>query len=407
MCVTFSNRNTSVSLLRTRQYGLFWLSSLLSNIGTWMQQVAQPWVILSLSHSSFLVGLDSFVLNAPGWLFTLWGGVLADRLDRKKLILFFQAIQFLCILCLLALFVLGLLKVWMIIAISFLIGTTDSLSMPSFQSIIPSLVSKDEIPRAVALNSTQFNLSRMLGPAIAGVLMAKLGAAACFAANAFSYLPFFISLYFISPKNSASMKRVHQPLQATQWGEFRKLLADPEVRWPLATTFVTGLLCSPIITFCPVLIRDVFHAEVQDFGRALAAIGLGGLIGAGLSLLALPGWLNRGRVATAMGILLGAAVVGIAMNHSISLLMALLACAGMAITVSNISANSYVQENAENRSRGKLVSLCQLSMQGGISAGGLLTGITSSLFGISTALLLNGVLAILLQLAIFLRSSAN
>ncbi len=161
------------SFLKTRLYALYWMSSLLSNIGTWMQQVAEPWVVLSLSNSPFWVGLDSFAMNAPSLIFTLFGGILADRFDRKKIVLLFQTIQWLCILIMLTLLILGWLKVWMIVLISFLIGLTDSLSMPSFQTIIPSIVDEKEIPKALSLNSTQFNLSRILGPAIAGVVIAK------------------------------------------------------------------------------------------------------------------------------------------------------------------------------------------------------------------------------------------
>ena len=129
---------SSKSLLRTGRYGLYWLSSLLSNIGTWMQQIAQPWVILSLSNSPFWVGLDSFAMNAPSLLFMLWGGVIADRYDRSKIIYFFQAIQFLCVVTMVVLLILVWLKVWMIVLISFLVGLTDSLSMPRF-SIYHSL----------------------------------------------------------------------------------------------------------------------------------------------------------------------------------------------------------------------------------------------------------------------------
>ncbi|MGZ4035780.1 MAG: MFS transporter, partial [Bacteroidia bacterium] len=187
-------------LLHTGRYALFWISSLLSNIGTWMQQIAQPWIVLNLSNSAFWVGLDSFAMNAPGLLFTLFGGVLADRYDRKKVILFFQSIQFLCILTMLIFLIIGWLKVWIIVFISFIVGVTDSLSMPSFQSVIPSLVDPKDIPQAVSLNSTQFNLSRFLGPAIAGIVIVRFGVVACFGANAASYIPFFLSLYFIYPR---------------------------------------------------------------------------------------------------------------------------------------------------------------------------------------------------------------
>ncbi len=198
--------HASKSFFKSGRYGLFWISSLFSNIGTWMQQVAQPWVVLSLSNSPFWVGLDSFALNAPGWLFTLWGGLLADRYERRKTVLFFQSIQFLCVLAMVFLLVMGWLEVWMIVVISFLVGLTDSLSMPSFQSIIPSLVAHEDIHRAVSLNSTQFNLSRILGPAIAGVVIVRYGAIVCFSANAVSYIPFFLSLYFIYPRGGLNVK---------------------------------------------------------------------------------------------------------------------------------------------------------------------------------------------------------
>src|SRR5262249_378329 len=146
-------QSESGSLLRSRRYALFWASSLLSNIGTWMQQIAQPWVMLSMTNSPFWVGIDSFALNAPGWLFTLWGGVIADRVDRRRLVLYCQFVQFAGVLTLFLLLISGRLQVWKIVAISFLVGTTDALSMPAFQSIIPSLVSREEMPRAISLNS--------------------------------------------------------------------------------------------------------------------------------------------------------------------------------------------------------------------------------------------------------------
>lgn len=363
-----------------------------------MQQVAQPWVILSLSHSSFLVGLDSFALNAPGLIFTLWGGVLADRRDRKKVILLFQSIQLLCVAVLLVLLVTGKLQVWMMILISFIIGTTDSLSMPSFQSIIPSLVTPQEIPRAVALNSTQFNLSRMLGPAIAGLMMAQLGAVACFSMNTLSYLPFFISLFWIYPKAVKGAKKNSAEVQeATHPRDFKKLLLEKEVRGPLLTVFATSLLCGPLMTFCPVLIKDVFHADVGEFGGIMSAFGLGGLIGAAISLAPQPQNLKRSRLASLVAIFLGIVILAISLNRSLMLLIVLMVFAGLAITVSNISVNSYLQENANNHNRGKIVSLYQLALQGGISAGGLLTGFTTSQFGVAQALMMNGALAVGVQ----------
>ncbi len=381
---------------RSTRYILFWASSLFSNIGTWMQQIAQPWVVLGLTNSAFWVGVDSFALNAPGWIFTLWGGVLADRFDRKKTVLFFQTIQFLCIMAMVILLVMGWLKVWMIVSISFLVGLTDSLSMPSFQSIIPSIVERKDIHRAVSLNSTQFNLSRMLGPAIAGIVIVRFGAVACFSANAASYIPFFLSLYFIYPRGGLKQEpKDEKPIQ--QIREFRKLLLDPDVRLPLMTTLATSVFCAPTITFCAVLIKNVFHAAAGNYGVAMAAFGIGGLLGAGTSFITLPQSFKLNRLASIATIFLGLVILLISFNRSYSVLMLLLVLAGASLTGSNISINTFLQENIANNIRGRIVSLYQLALSGGISIGALITAFTVSQFDISTALAINGILAIVFQ----------
>lgn len=386
------------SFFRTWRYMLFWTASLLSNIGTWMQQVAEPWLVLSLSNSPFWVGLDSFALNVPGLLFTLWGGVLADRYNRQKLVLYFQAIQFLCVVLLIVLLLGGWLKVWMIVCISFMVGFTDSLSNPAFQTIVPSLVNPQAIPRAVSLNSTQFNLSRLLGPAIAGVVIARFGAVACFSANAASYIPYFVSIYFIFPRKRVRVHR--EPAQARpieQVREVRKLLLKPEVRLPVMTTLVNSIFCAPLVTFCPVLIKNVFHAQVGDFGWAMTAFGLGGLIGAGITFTRLPVAIRRNRFAALAAVLLGCSVIVIALNQWLYGLSILLVFAGAALTASNISINTFLQQNAAETFRGRVASLYQLALFGGISLGALCTGFVVSQLGIAVALLINGVLATVLQ----------
>ena len=395
----------SVSLLKTRRYAAYWVASLLSNMGTWMQQVAQPWVILSLSHSSFLVGLDGFALNSPAWVFTLWGGVLADRANRKRIILICQSIQFACVLLLLTLLIADLLQTWMIIVTSFIVGATDSLSMPAFQSIIPSIVEKKEISKAVAFNSVQFNLSRLLGPALAGLIIAKYGAKACFGANAFSYVPFFISLYWIYPKSGIQLKKkVAKPAEGEKlnspisvWRELKKVFREPNVRVPLASVFITSLFASPLMVFCSVLVKDMFHAEVSQFGGSMAALGLGGLLGAVALYFVSRTRLDRRRTAAWVALSLGFVVVAGALNKNYLALNVIMVVLGTGLTFSNISSSSYLQESAVDETRGKMASLFQFSMQSGLAMGGLLTGLTVSLFGISMALVLNGLIAVVLQ----------
>ncbi len=389
----------SKSFFRSGRYLLFWFGSLLSNIGAWMQQIAEPWVVLNLTNSPFWLGLDSFALNAPGLLFTLLGGVLADHYNRKVIILFFQAIQFLCVITMVILLLVGWLKVWMIVVISFLVGLTDSLSMPSFQSITPSLVEKKDIPKAVSLNSTQFNLSRILGPAIAGIVIVRFGALVCFSANAASYIPFFLSIYFIFPRGklkkqgeSINTKPVHQ------LKEFRKILINPEIRISLLTILITSTFCAPIITFCAVLIKNTFHAQAEYFGISVAAFGIGGLIGAAITFIPLPKLIKRNRLASILAIFLGLIIVAISLNHSFYFLIILLVFAGITLTASNISLNTSLQENVEENIRGRIVSLYQLSLSGGIAIGALITGYTVTQFNISTALLINGIMALILQI---------
>ena len=188
----------SLRLLATRRFGTFWFASLLSSIGTWAQQVAEPWLLLTLGASSFLIGLDSFAATAPAWLLTLFGGALADRFDPRRVIALFQSIQLLCPIAIVALLITGQIRPWIIIVLSVVVGVTDALSMPSFQSIVPSIVKHDEIPAGLALNATQFSLSRILGPSIAGLLMSSLGTVACFVLSAALYVPFIgVALWFL------------------------------------------------------------------------------------------------------------------------------------------------------------------------------------------------------------------
>jgi len=386
------------------RYIVFWVASLLSNIGSWMQEVVQPWLVLSLSGSAFWVGLTSFANNIPGLLFTLPGGFLADRYDRKKLTLFFQAVQFVFVLAMLVLLITGLVKVWMILIVSFVVGLTDALCNPSLQTIVPSLVSGKDIPRAVSLSSTQFNLSRILGPVIAGIVIARFGYIACYGANAASYLPFFVAIWFIYPsKKNKIIAEPVSPEPADGFGKIRELLKIPKVRLPLIVVFGANFFCGPLMTFCSVLVKDIFHSGVGDFGWAMTAFGAGALIGAGSSFIQLPASFGRNKLASCAAILQGLLVVIIALNHSFLLLGVLLVLAGAAQITVNISINAFLQENAANNMRGRVVSLYQLAMYSGLAIGALLTGFIVEKFSIAHTFLINGSLAVLFQVWFLLK----
>ena len=384
-------------LLRTRRFGTFSVASFLSNLGTWTQQVAEPWLLLSLGASSFLIGLDSFAMAAPAWILTLFGGILADRSDRRRVIATCQSIQMLCPALLVALLLSDAVQPWMVILLSILVGVTDALSMPSFQTIVPSIVERDQIPGALALNATQFNLSRIIGPAIAGIVMAGVGAVGCFALNAVSYLPFIWVALWVLPRGD--------PVPAGE-SHSRRLFAGiaeivrmPHLRGALLTVLVSSTLCGPLIVFCPVLVKNVLHGDVKDFSLSIGAFGMGGLIGA-IALLGIDARRDRRRISSWFARGYGLLVIAVALCPWFWGLPALLALAGLVMTVSNTSANSLLQASAVPDLRGETISLYMLALRGGVSIGSLITGLTVSLLGARQALLINGLIAVLAQFAV-------
>lgn len=363
-----------------------------------MQQVAQPWVILSMTQSSFLVGLDTFIMNAPGWIFTLWGGVIADRFDRKKIVLVCQTMQFICILILLVALLTAQLQIWMILLASFVVGTTDSLSMPAFMAIIPSLVTEDELPRAIALNSTQFNLSRILGPAVAGVVIAAWGATVCYGANLVSFIPFFLSLYWIYPKTPAGQRALQNEAPApVRFSEFSGLLRDKTFLLPLVTIFTSTLLCSPVMTFAAVIVKDVFHGAASEVGQTMAAFGIGGVLGALVTSVSKTKYFTSLKMANFVSVLLGLTLVLASVTSSLIWIQAALAVTGAGMAIVGTTVNSILQKKAQDHFRGRVISLFQLAMHGGIGLGSLFVGVTSSLLGVQSALLINGIAAVLIQ----------
>jgi MFS family permease len=384
----------SFDLLRSRRFGTFWFASFLSNIGTWAQQVAEPWLLLSLGASSFLVGLDSFAMNVPIWFLTLVGGALADRADRRRVIALFQSVQMLCPALIVLLLLTNSVRPWVIIVAALVVGITDALSMPSFQSIVPSIVEREQIGRGIALNSTQFNLSRILGPALAGVIMASVGAIGCFVVSAASYVPFIGVALWILPRRSPEPS-THDTFDGGRLlAGVRGIMREPRLGFAVLTVLVTSLLCAPLITFSPVLVRDVFHGGAGRFSSAVASFGVGGLLGA-TSMLAIPLAVDRRRLSSRFALGYGLTLVLAALNPWFWGLPVLLVVAGAAMTVSNTAANSLLQATANRRLLGQTVSLFMLAVRGGLALGSLAMGLSVSLLGVRYALLVHGTVAML------------
>jgi predicted MFS family arabinose efflux permease len=311
----------------------------------------------------------------------------------------FQSIQMLCPAAVVVLLIVGGIQPWMIIALSVVVGITDALSMPSFQSIVPSIVKHEDIGRGLALNSTQFNLSRILGPSIAGVLMSSVGVMACFALSAASYVPFIGVALWILPRWTPPPPSAAAPPRRHLFAGIGDILGQPQLRGALLTVLATSVLCAPLVTFIPVLVREVFHGDAGHFSTAVAMFGGGGLLGAA-GLLGVAPSVDRRRLSSGFALAYGATLVLTALNTWFWGLLPLLVLAGASMTVSNIAANALLQATVGPRLLGQTVSLYMLAMRGGISFGALLTGATVSLLGVRHALLLNGLAAVAVQAAV-------
>jgi MFS family permease len=383
----------SLRLLATRRFGTFWFASLVSSIGTWAQMVAQPWLLLGLGASPVLLGVDTFAMSAPMWLLTIPGGMLADHADRRRVIAGFQSAQMLCPILVVALLLGHAIHPWMIILLSLIIGITDALSMPSFASIVPLIVSPRQIGAGLALNATQFNLSRVAGPALAGMLMSGVGVTGCFAASAVSYLPFIGVALWILPRHAAAEtpkghRESRQPLAG-----LRSIARMPLLRGALLTVFCSGLLCAPIMTFWPVLVANTFHGSAAQYSLGMGAFGVGGVVGA-VAMLGIAADRDRRKLSSGFAIAFGLTVMAVALVPWFPTLPLLLVGAGLMMTIANTAANTLLQSFTSPKLMGQAVSLHMLAMRGGMALGSLLTGFSVHWAGVRPALLINGTVAV-------------
>jgi predicted MFS family arabinose efflux permease len=291
------------------------------------------------------------------------------------------------------------LQPWIVSALSLVIGITDALSMPSFQSIVPSIVEHRQIASGLELNSTQFNLSRILGPALAGVLITSMGVIACYVASAVSYLPFILIALWILPPRDLVVSAEDAIGFHHMFTGVRGIMQDYHLRGALLTVMATSLLCGPLLTFCPVLVKSGFHGDAAQFSVAIGAFGLGGLLGA-TCLRSVDERRDRRRLSSWFAAAFGLVVILATLTPWFWSLPVLLLLAGLSMTVSNTSANTLLLTTADPHLRGQTVSLYMLAMRGRLALGSLLTGISVSVLGVREALMLNGALALLAHLVI-------
>ena len=382
--------------LKFRDFRNLMIGNGISNIGSWMQLVAQPWLVLTLSGSSFLVGLDGFAGHLPSFLFLIPGGILADRRNRKQIMIISQIVQLASAALIAFLLVAGKTEVWMIIALSFCVGTAQSFSFPAYQAMVTTLIPKEHLGNAISLNSMQFNVSRVIGPLLAGVTMASLGAAWCFGLNAFSFLALLIALYSMHTSVTANRPVDPSKPRETIRAGFQVILHNPRILGILLLVACSTAFCGPLSTFLPVLIKNAYGGGASAFSFSIAIFGVGALIGA-FGIAAQSARLNEG-VAVWSCLALAVLVMLVALAHRLWMVDSLLLFSGAAMVTSTAAANTFLQSLLSNEYRARVASLFLLAIRGGFAFGNLLTGAAIDRLGVHGALGADGLLALVLTL---------
>jgi predicted MFS family arabinose efflux permease len=357
---------------RYHDFRLMWLGACTSTIGTWMQILAQSWLVYKLSNSSVYLGLDAFFGQIPIFLFSLFGGVFADRTSRRTLLLMSQVVQLTCAFTLAALAATGLVRVWHIWCLSFTVGTAQAFGGPAYSALIPTLVDKEDLQNAVALNSIQFNVARVVGPALGGITLAKLGAKWCFTLNGISFIAVIFTLLLIRPR-FVPQKTAESVLTSMRQG-IHFLRQKEGMLSLMAVGFLATFLSFPLITFLPVMARDVFHGGSNTFTLFLCFSGVGSITGA---LIVAGIQTQRGLAQRSLFVMLalGFAIAAFGTSRNLTLSTALVFAAGASMMIVLTVNTSLVQLYVSDAMRGRVMSVYNVSFRTGIPVGSLFSGL--------------------------------
>ena len=369
-------------------YRLIWIGFFLSNIGTWMQTVAQGWLVRELTASTALIGFVSFASAFPQIAFSLFGGVYADLFNRRKMLIGTQMVHLACAAGLGALVLLrdlnlwAGLSIWSVIGITFVSGLSSTMATPAFQALMLDLVGREDLPSAVALNSAQFNLSRIIGPTIGGLLFGVIGIAGCYFLNSASFLAVIAALWLLQ------MPPWRAPEDRDASGMWRQIAAGisyvrrrPRVQSLLGIATVISVFGLPFLIFLPVFARDVLDLGAEGLARLWAAMGVGALLSALLMAYRLTNSGRRGRLLLFGNVFFGLAVAAFALSRNFALSCLYIAMVGAGMVSITITVNTLLQALVQDEMRGRVMSMYALAFIGLPPVGGLLIGALADLIG--------------------------
>jgi MFS family permease len=383
-----------------RDFRVLWFGAFTSTVGNWMQQVAQAWLVFELTKSEWYLGLDYFFGQLPILLLTLIGGVVADRHDRRYVLLGSQLIQMTTAFTLALLVFFNHIVVVEILFLSFVAGLGQAFGGPAYQALIPSLVQKKDLPNAIALNSIQFNLARVVGPLLAGATLAAWGTAACFGLNGLSFLVVIVALL------SMTIRQVKPP-QKSLVDELKSGLrytkGEPTIVALAVLGGLTTFLGLPLLTFLPVFAKDVFHGDINRFSHMMAFSGAGAVCGA-----LIVAWLGRfhhmGKALLLTQAAFGVLVTAFALTRIVWISDVILFCTGAALLMTFSMTASLVQLIVTDELRGRVMSIYMVAFRGGMPLGSLVAGYAASRTSAAAVLEVNGMLILAVSIYFLIRS---
>jgi MFS family permease len=393
-----------------RDFRVQWIGACTSSIGTWMQIVAQNWLVYSLTKSPFYLGLDAFLQQLPIILFSLIGGVFADRYDRRRTLLMSQIVQMSTSAALALLMYFQVVEIWQILALSFVTGCAQAFGGPAYQSLIPSLVDKKDLPNAVALNSIQFNVARVLGPLAFGVINSayqKYGYSepqamnACFALNALSFVVVINTLMMLRVKHIPPAKsgKMHEELKSG----LSYVRYHPSLAALIVLAAATTFLGFAVLTFLPIFTKQIFHEGANTFAHLMAFSGVGSVVGA-----LVVAWLGKfpkmGWTALLVQAAYGLLIIAFAMSRVLWLSDILLFFTGAALMIVFSTVTSLVQLIAPNEMRGRVMSIYMLAFRGGMPLGSLVSGWLATFLGAPLVIGINGGLLVVVAIYFLTRN---
>jgi len=397
-----------LAAFRHRNYRLFYSGQLISVTGTWMQTLAQSWLVLSLTSSAFLLGLVSVFQFAPMLVLGLFAGVVADRVPKRRLLVATQAISAVLAGTLAILTFTDTIQLWQIYLLGFLLGVNNAFDMPTRQAFVVEMVGKEDLPNAIALNSSLFNAARIVGPAVAGALLAAFGPAACFAINSVSYVAVITGLLMMKVNPVAVAKVTQRRLDQIREG-LRYVRRTPEILRPVVLVGFVATFGMNFNIWVPLLAKNDLSGGAGSFGLLMSSMGVGSFLGA-LGLAFLVSSVRRWMLfTTAAALGIGNLLLGLvgAIPLAVPVAMLVLAGIGLCSTTTMAIANTTVQTAAPDELRGRIMSVYTTVFTGTAPFGALIASSIANRYGAPTSIMIGATVTLLAVIGVLLAGGAK